>query len=138
MNHPTTPNTNSPFNLNPLVARLAVEIEDRRLLAALSLCQEQIREPALGLTQIRTAFGMIRPKGMPCDRTIQRWVERRGMPWALDSASNQRVYFLSKCLSWYQRTFPVVSGSEDAEACARDTILRSLDAPGRRLRRQIA
>jgi hypothetical protein len=122
--------------LSPLVAMLAQGIEDPRLLLALELCQGQIQEPPLGLLQIRRAYGIVRPKGVPCARTIQRWVQEKGMPWALDSASNQRVYFLSKCLSWYQRTFPAVSGSEDAEACARDTILRSLGAPGRRLHRR--
>jgi hypothetical protein len=133
MSHPVNTQTTAHLDLNPVVAKLASGIEDPRLLVALSLCQDQIQEPPLGLTQIRTALGLIRPKGVPCDRTIQRWVQDRDMPWAIDSASNQRVYFLSKCLSWYQRTFPTVSGSENAEACARDTILRSLGTHGRRL-----
>ena len=114
------------------------EIDDPRVLLALELCKDQIKEPPLGLSQIRKAMGVLRPNGAPCNRTVQRWVREKGMPWALDSASNQRVYFFSKCLNWYQRTFPTESGLEDAEACARDTILRSLNAPARRHGRKIA
>ena len=131
MEHTPAFNTNL-GNWSPLVASLAAGIEDRRLLLALHLCQDQITEPPLGLSQIREAMGCLRPKGKPCDRTIQRWVNEKGMPWALDPASNQRIYFLSKCLAWYQRTFHCTVGSEDAEICARDSILHDLRRNARR------
>ena len=128
MNQPDTLHTINSFSLNPLVARLAAGIEDPRILLALGLCQDQIKEPPLGLSQIRKAIGILRPKGTPCERTIQRWVDEKGMPWAPDHTTNQRVYLFSECLAWYQRTFRYVAATDDAETKARDKILRDLHA----------
>ncbi len=122
--------------LNPLVANLAAGIDDPRILLAVGLCQDQIREPPLGLGQIRRAIGIVRPQGAPCERTIQRWVDEKGMPCALDPAANQRVYFFSKCLAWYQQTFHFIPTSEIAESDARDLIIKDLQTVATRAKRK--
>lgn len=63
------------MNINQSTLGLIIEnIEDPRVILALEYCRDQITEPPLNLAQIRQAIGVIRPGGIPCARTIQRWV----------------------------------------------------------------
>jgi hypothetical protein len=104
--------------------QLAPEIRDPRVRMALAYCEEMIGEPPLGLGQLQEAIGCFRPAGRPCYRTIQRWVKDKGMPWSMDTSSNQRIYFLSRILAWYQRTFPYAHVVEEDEARTRESIMR--------------
>lgn len=45
------------------------------------------------------------------------------MPWSLDTASHQKVYFLSRCLNWYQRTFPCRDVAGEIEEYARKSAI---------------
>ncbi len=67
------------------------EIDDPWLLPALEFSPDQSKATPLGLAQIRKARRDLRPNGAPVNRTVQRWVRKKGMAWALNSASNQEV-----------------------------------------------
>lgn len=119
-NHPP-----HPFgSVSHFLASLTEGVQDPRVRFALECCDGLVGEPPLALGQIQEAIGVFRPRGRPCYRTIQRWVKSKGMPWSLDTSNNQRIYFLSKVLTWYQQAFPYVDVTEEAEERSRKTILR--------------
>lgn len=129
---------NSSFNNSPsaglranLVAGLVEQVRDPRVQVALAYCQDQLQEPALGLAQLREALAVLRPNGKPpCFRTIQRWVEERGLPCSTDVTNNRRIYFLSKVLSWWQENFRTKSIAEDATERAQERLLKGRFRPG--------
>lgn len=124
MNILSTPLPTPGFALNTVLSALTRDVHDPRVLAALSLCQDRIQEPPLGLDQIASAISVWRPRGKPSHRTIQRWIENRGMPWSIDTSSNQKVYFLSEVLTWYQQTFPFRQPQHEVNERGRGLILR--------------
>jgi hypothetical protein len=105
---------------------LASGIKDPRVKLALGYCKGMIGEPPLSLAQIQDAIGVFRPKGRPCFRTIQRWAAEKNMPWCLDTSSNQRVYFLSRVVSWYQQTFRWINVEEEAAEQSRSHLLSTV------------
>jgi hypothetical protein len=101
-------------------------LKDPRVKLALGYCKGMIGEPPLSLAQIQAAIGVFRPKGRPCFRTIQRWAAEKKMPWCLDTSSNQRVYFLSRVLSWYQKTFAWTDVVEETAEQSRHHLLSTV------------
>jgi hypothetical protein len=116
--------TMPPISSEDILTELSSSIQDPRVRLALNCCKDLIGEPPLGLAQIQEAIGVFRPKGRPCFRTIQRWAEEKGMPCSFDYSNNQRVYFLSKVLSWYQQAFPYTDVAEETATRSRQNILR--------------
>ena len=117
-------NVENAISSEKILAELASNLRDPRARLALHYCKSMIGEPPLSLAQLQEAISVLRPKGRPCFRTIQRWAEDKGMPWSLDTSNNHRVYFLSKVLSWYQQTFPYQDVVEETAVRSRQNIFR--------------
>ena len=114
-----------------LVAGLVDQVSDPRVRLALVYCQDQLQEPSLGLAQIQEALAVFRPNGRPpCCRTVQRWVEERGLPCSTDGTNNRRIYFLSQVLAWWKENFRTKSIGEDAMDRARERLLKGSYRPG--------